>query len=317
MNESLSVKDCNSVTLHSWDQRTAPEMFWLSVVSLLCFAGLLHLHGKPEYQPIWVACGLGLAGIYPACWLDAIYGGRHGTAQGRMRWLSIILPPLRLAAGDHATGQSVWLPGLGWHLKGPVLEQKLDRRASLPMVLMALMVLPLMALDKFYEAHLAADPWLSGLLNGAHGMIWFAFAGEFILRVSITTKKWSYVKEHWIDVAIVLLPLIPFLQALRVGRLARLQTLTSSAGKLYRLRGVSLRAWRALLLIDAVKRILYGPPALRLARLRAVVNQKELELLNLRTEVARLAAAFPVQTDFLNTDLGPRREDDRSASKAA
>ncbi|MBC8113183.1 MAG: potassium channel protein, partial [Candidatus Saccharimonas sp.] len=224
-----------------------------------------------------------------ACWVDAIWSGRRGSRQGRARWLYCLLPPLRLGACDHATGKNIWLPGLGWQPVGRELEQRLERVSSVPMILMALMVLPLIGVEYFWAERLEADPLLSGLLNGAGGLIWFAFAGEFILRLSIAHSKWGYVKSHFIDLAIVLLPLVTFLQALRLGRLLRLQQLTRTA-RLYRLRGVALRAWRALLLIDAVSRLINGPAEKRLVKLRATLVQKEHELTDLRAEIAKLEA---------------------------
>lgn len=262
-------------------------MFWLAMFSLLCLAGLLHLHDKPEYQPIFITCGLGLMMVYPLCWLDAFWGGRLGSRQGRSRRLYCVLPPLRLGACDHATGLNIWLPGLGWQQVGHELEQRLERVSSVPMIVLALMVLPLTVVDYFWADRLAADPLLSGLLNGANGLIWFAFASEFILRLSIADNKWTYLKGHVVDLAIVLLPLFSFLQALRLGRILRLQQLTRTA-RLYRLRGVSLRAWRALLLVDAVSRIINGPPERRLLRLRETLTQKEHELTTLRNEITKL-----------------------------
>ena len=87
----------------------------------------------------------------------------------------------------------------------------------------------------------------------------------------------------------MLLPLVAFLQALRLGRLLRLQQLTRTA-RLYRLRGVLLRAWRALLLIDAISRLINGPAEKRLVKLRATLIQKEQELADLRAEIAKLEA---------------------------
>lgn len=287
MNKTTPLNEADQSALKAWDRRIAVEMFWLSVFSLLFLAGLLHLHDKPEYQPVMIICALGLLAIYPACWVDAFWGGKHGSRQGRSRWLYCLLPPLRLGACDHGTGKNIWLPGLGWQPVGHDLEQRLERVSSVPMVLMALMVLPLIGVEYFWADRLAADPLLSGLLNGAGGLIWFAFAGEFILRVSIAHSKWGYVKSHFIDLAIVLLPLVSYLQALRLGRLLRLQQLTRTA-RLYRLRGVVLRAWRALLVIDAVSRLVNGPAEKRLIKLRATLVQKEQELADLRNEIARL-----------------------------
>ena len=296
MNELAPLGKSHETALLAWDRRTAAEMFWLSVCSLLFLSGLLHLHDKPEYQPILIVCVLGFLGIYPACWVDAIWSGRFGSRQGRARWFYCLLPPLRLGACDHATGKSIWLPGLGWQPVGRDLEQRLERVSSVPMIVMALMVLPLIIVEHFWKERIDADPLLSGLLNGAGGLIWFAFAGEFILRFSIAQSKWSYVRTHFIDLAIVLLPLFSFLQALRLGRLLRLQQLTRTA-RLYRLRGVALRAWRALLLVDAISRLINGPAEKRLVKLRATLVHKELELADLRAEIAKLETATAVTND--------------------
>lgn len=296
VNEHAPLSQSDEAALLAWDRRIAAEMFWLSAFSLLFLAGLLHLHDKPEYQPVMIVCALGFLGIYPACWVDAIWGGRHGSRQGRARWLYCLLPPLRLGACDHATGKNIWLPGLGWQPVGRDLEERLDRASSVPMVLMALMVLPLIVVEYLWKERIDSDPLLSGLLNGAGGLIWFAFAGEFILRFSIAQSKWSYVRTHFIDLAIVLLPLFAFLQALRLGRLLRLQQLTRTA-RLYRLRGVALRAWRALLLIDAISRLINGPAEKRLVKLRATLVQKEQELADLRAEIAKLEAVTVSPSD--------------------
>lgn len=276
-------------------------------MSLLFLAGVLHLHDKPEYQPILIVCVLGYLGIHPACWIDAFWGGRKGSRQGRVRWLSCFLPPLRLGGCDHATGKNIWLPGLGWQPVGRELEQRLERVSSVPMIVMALMVLPLIGVEYLWADRLAADPLLSGLLNGAAGLIWFAFAGEFILRLSIAASKWNYIRGHWIDLAIVLLPFFNFVQALRLGRLLRLQQLTRTA-RLYRLRGVALRAWRALLLVDAVSRIINGPPERRLVKLRAALAQKEQELADLRTEIAGLERATAVEAGSPTTAASAERD---------
>lgn len=49
-----------------------------------------------------------------------------------------------------------------------------------------------------------------------------------------------------------------------------------------------MRAWRALLLLDVVKRLLHGGPEQRLARLEKLIEQKKQELAELRAEQAFL-----------------------------
>jgi hypothetical protein len=286
--------------LKASDQWIAPRMFWLSVLSLLFLAGLLHLHDKPEYRTILVVCALGYLSVHPACWIESVWARRRGSRQKPVCWFYCLLPPLRLGARDHATGTRIWLPGLGWQDVEHELELRLERASSVPMIVLALMVLPLIGIEHIWEQRLTSDPLLSGLLGAATGLIWFAFAGEFILRLSIAPSKLDYCKRHWIDLAIVLLPLLAFLRALQLGRLLRLQQLTRTA-RVFRLRGVMLRAWRALLLVDAVNRLLNGPPGRRLVKLRATLAQKEHELEELRAEIARLEKAVAPQSNLVAT----------------
>jgi len=280
-------QDADLSVLKAWDGRRAPEMFWMSVMSLFFLAGVLHLNERSELRIVFLICLGSYVVTYPAIWVEAIWAGERGSQHGIARWIYCLLPPLRLGGSDHTTGQNIWLPGLGWQPMGYQLEQRLERVTSVPMVILALLVLPLILAEHFWEKRLEEDPWLSGILNGVAGLIWLAFAAEFIIRLSISRNKWGYVKSHIVDLAIVILPFFSFLQALRLGRLMRLQQIAKTA-RIYRLRGVALRAWRALLLFDAVSRILQGPPAKRLAKMKIQLEHMEEEMDDLRRRIRTL-----------------------------
>jgi voltage-gated potassium channel len=127
------------------------------------------------------------------------------------------------------------------------------------------------------------------LLDVSTAVIWVAFTTEFIVMASTAEEKFAYCRQHWLDLAIILLPLISFARALRVARAARLGRL-GSMSRLYRLRGLAMRAFRAVLLLDIVKRLLLIRPEKRLARLQRALAAKERELAQLRCEIAELNA---------------------------
>lgn len=214
----------------------------------------------------------------------------------KKRYYGLIIclcPPLRLSARNQDMDDMVWLPFLGWQTVDDSLRDRLERDFSVPMVLIALAILPVLLVEVGMSDVVTQKPWLQTLLHISMGLIWFAFAVEFIIMVSVAEKKLRYCREHWLDLAIILLPLISFLRTLRVvratrlARLAKLQQL-SKMGRLYRLRGLALRALRAVLLFGLLNRLLRITPEKRLRQLREQLAEKEHEIEDLQTMIADL-----------------------------
>ena len=109
---------------------------------------------------------------------------------------------------------------------------------------------------------------------------------------AVADSKLAYCKSHWLDLAIIFLPLISFARALRVARLARLGRMS----RLYRLRGLAIRAFRALLLLDVIARVIGRTPEKEVKRLRALAAAKEAELDDLRKDIAKLEARIAEAT---------------------
>jgi hypothetical protein len=133
-------------------------------------------------------------------------------------------------------------------------------------------------------------PWLQFWLEAGNALVWFAFTLEFIIMLAVAKHRFRYVLTHWIDLAIILLPLVHFLplfRMLRLGRVLRLEQL-SRLGRLYRMQGVALRAWRAFLLLQLIQRILGTSLEKQLERLRELEQAKLEELEELREEIAQL-----------------------------
>ena len=208
--------------------------------------------------------------------------------------LAVLCPPLRLCMRHADREGNVWLPGFGWQAVNEDLRQRLERDLSVPMLIIALMILPVLLVEFAMVDQVASRVWLQVVLGVSTGLIWFAFAAEFIVMVTMADKKLRYCKQHWLDLAIILLPLISFLRSLRVvrqsGPLAwRVQQLTRM-GRVYRLRGLAMRAFRGVLLLELVNRVLRVKPERRIRALRELLEEKEREVVRLRGEIAAMEA---------------------------
>jgi len=219
----------------------------------------------------------------------------HATAR-RYHWYSLyvcVCPALRMGARSMEMHDRIWLPKLGWRQAGQRLKRQLERHLSVPMMVIALMIMPILIIEFFLKDQVAAYGWLRNLLHIGTGVIWFAFAAEFIIMISVAEKKFHYCKQHWVDLAIILLPLISFLRTLSLARMMRLthlmrvQQLTKLA-RAYRLRGTALKAFRVLVLFDLLERVLQTSNAKRIEKLEKKLVELDNEGRMLRQEIAKL-----------------------------
>lgn len=192
---------------------------------------------------------------------------------------------------ENPLGQgAVWLPGYGWKNVNRELRRELERAFSIPIIWIALMILPVLGLQFYFKEHIADYPSLRIALHFGTGLIWFAFTFEFIVMVSVAESKIAYCKRHWLDLVIILLPLISFLRTLRLLRasklvkVGRLQQLTKVV-RAYRLRGVAMRGLRALLLLEVLNRLLRIKPENQLKKLEKRFAEKQRELTELQHEI--------------------------------
>ena len=232
--------------------------------------------------------GILLGLLYVVILGEAIVQARaRGFGWRRHLWYCLV-PPLRIGGRDHVDGGRIWLPHLGWSRVDRVLQRRLDRAFGLPMILVALAVLPLFLVDHHWQHKAVSPSWhVLVFLWAGESLIWLAFAFEFIVMSSIASGKLRYCREHWIDLVIIVAPIVGFLRLLRVARVLRLSNITRAA-RAYRLRGASQRMFRGLLLVTLVRQLLEGDPGKRLAKLRDELRDRERDLEQLRAEIAAL-----------------------------
>ena len=185
---------------------------------------------------------------------------------------------------------------MGWQVADQTCFERLDRAFSVPMLFMAMMILPILAIEFFWSKYVILYPGLALALDLGTALIWLAFALEFIVMSAVAQKKLVYIARHWINLAIILLPFLAFLRSLQFVRLLRLGKL-GKALKVYRLRGLGLRAWQGVVTLELVERVVHRSPEARLRHLRALLGEKEREVRRLRRRIRDLETDFKRQRD--------------------
>jgi hypothetical protein len=293
-------------------------MFVLGFIYLLIMAGLIH---RATTETVSLAeldiMSVGVAFLWPIFVSEAIwqfYRRDRSKPRGPFLWRTILvclMPPWRMALTDSRTGL-IWMPRMGWVQPGKELFKRIELVFSGPMLLFAFLILPVLLFEYIKSEQVKSNAAMALALDISISVIWVAFATEFILKASAHPKPFKFAKERWLDVAIVVLPMLEFVlwkwadaaplaRLLRLGRaispeqIARLQ-------RLYRLQGLATKAWHALLLIEGIARLLGQTPEKRLAKLEARIAEMEEELAEVRKDADLVRALIPPPAEESTAD---------------
>ncbi len=294
------------------DQFAAAPMFFGAVFFLVFFAGTLHLMNGESPGIALDLCNWCLFLLYPLFVLEAVIHLALGSPRWKFNLLYCLLPPLRICARDQMTGQAVWFPILAWQVVDKAFKEKIRKSFSAPMLLIALLVLPLFAIEHYWQKQIEANPLLADFTAIATGFIWFAFTLEFIVMISIEEKRLEYCRKHWIDLAVICLPMIAFMRALRITGLLRLQQLTKTA-RVFRIKSLVMKLYRALLVLEVVSRLLQRNPEKRITRLQELLQEKELEIAGIKKEIAFLSERISIKTLPVSEASEPQRNRKKAA----
>ncbi|MGF1533808.1 MAG: hypothetical protein ACFCUI_08895 [Bernardetiaceae bacterium] len=205
------------------------------------------------------------------------------------RGLAILWPPLRMGLSPAGQPGWIWLPRMGWAKANRSLFDTLKKDFSTPMIIMALLIVPIFVIEWKLSDYVAThypNFELQFWLNIAGGFIWIAFTFEFVVMISATDEKLDYCKRSWIDIFIILLPLLNFFPTLQVLRLLRLNQLA----RVYRVRGLLTKIKAAFVLIALFQRLLYPNPEAQLKVLQKKLRQNRREKESLETQVEEAVA---------------------------
>lgn len=193
--------------------------------------------------------------------------------------------PLRMGARRLSNSEWIWIPFWKWSKCNDVLLEELKTKFSMPMIGIALLIIPILFIDlnKTAGEQVAARvPDIKLYLEAVQAFIWVAFTFEFILMFSVTREKLDYCKANWIDLFIILLPLVSFLRTFRaIQGIARV----NQVARAYRFRGVITKVREALVLADMVQRIMYPNPETQLKALQKKIQKNRREKIHLEKQV--------------------------------
>lgn len=107
-------------------------------------------------------------------------------------------------------------------MKGTIRErtlvERVERATEVPMLVLAAL---------FVAAFIAGywpgvSPRVERIAALAEDLIVALFAAELLVRVAVAERRWAYLRGHWLDVLVVIVPLLRPLRFLRVVRILQL-----------------------------------------------------------------------------------------------
>jgi voltage-gated potassium channel len=304
-----------------FEARLAPVMFALAFVYLLVLAGLVHRAPRTDVT----AAELDLmyeatAVLWPVFVIEAgvaVLRRAPGVSlrKAALRALLVVLvPPMRMGWVHPATDR-IWLPRLGWRRPGRGLLRSLDRAFGGPMLLFAFLILPVLGLEYVHLVRAEASPTFALALDVSIALIWVAFALEFVLKVQAAPSSLGYMRDRWLDLAIVVLPTLevvltrwvdaaPLLRLLRLGRALGPEQL-GAMSRAYRLQGLMTKGWHAFLLLEGVARLTGNTPEKRLRKLEEQIAELEGQAAELRAQADELRKRIAAKTHPLEARSEP------------
>ena len=285
-----------------FEKTFAGVMFWLSFAALF-MSGLLIMHGSEEetFAPnhrivdelVWVALA-----IWPLFVLEFLIKLRLGLKEGKSKYLvllhglAIIFPPSRLVMGSIANTDLIWLPFAHWTKVNLALEKFLKKKFLVPILILGLLMIPALLIEiKFNNQILKLFPNLDlpFSLQTFHAMVWVGFAFEFMILISVTDDKKAYCVKNWMDILILVLPVVSFFRSLRFLRVLKFHQLAQS----FRLKGSQAKIKEGLLLLDFIKRLgyLYNPEG-QIKRIKKKMIKNQQERIELEQEMLEAIEIF-------------------------
>jgi voltage-gated potassium channel len=288
--------------LSRYDTMVRPFFFFFSLLMLILAAVILNtISQNPENLGVIIFQDL-VVRIYLTGWVIYFLDfsilvllarktkTKLATSEFIFRFMAVVFPPIRLASRHIHKVELTWLPFYGWCKSNEGLKKHLRHRFSIPMIVIALLIIPVLLIEwKFYDeisAYLHSD--LSFWLDIVQGFIWMAFAFEFILMFSISNDKLEYTKQNWIDVLIILLPFISFIRTMRIIKIARLGQLARG----YKLRGLLMKAKQGFIFASFFYRILTLKPNFQIKNIRKKLEKNQQEREKIEEELVELYQAL-------------------------
>ncbi|MDM8567527.1 hypothetical protein QUF74_18000, partial [Candidatus Halobeggiatoa sp. HSG11] len=129
---------------------------------------------------------------------------------------------------------------------------------------------------------------------------------EFIILSSICKKPLNYAITHWLELSIIILPMLALARFILISKYLQLSKTTyllwvvkiQNMLNIYRTRSVLNRIIRILVIIDIVRRFYQRKnPQKYLEMLQEKLQDKEQEVAEMKTQIAEIKALIEKQSD--------------------
>jgi len=275
------------------DTARARWMFWIAFGYLVILAAMLPQSGSDAgvvKMPLYhAALPYGLFACWAIVLSEGLFGGFSASDRSRAALyrlaLVALLPPFRMVVSPRRPNEWVWIPRYGWLRVSDRAVSEMEQRTAIPMLFATALIVPVLVVDFGFAETVQASQQLQLALAVLVALIWFSFALEFVIMVSLAPKKLAYCRKHWINIVIVLLPLLAFLRSLQLFRFLRVAR-ASKLAKVYRLRGLTARLLKIALAFNLVERIMAMNPEKHAAQLEEKIAEKEKELADLHLRLS-------------------------------
>ena len=89
---------------------------------------------------------------------------------------------------------------------------RLERMTELPLLLLSFVMVPVLLGPLLWEL----TPREATVFDTLNAYIWAIFAGDLVIKVAVAPRRWEFLKSHWLEVVVVV---VPFFRSLRLVRL--------------------------------------------------------------------------------------------------
>lgn len=107
--------------------------------------------------------------------------------------------------------------------------ERYQRSAEVPLLVLALLLIPLLTVPLVVDL----SPGAKRALAVADVLVWLVFTGDYVFGLYLAPSRRTYVRKQWLNLALVVLPMLRPLRVLRSTRLLRLLRLARLASALW------------------------------------------------------------------------------------
>ncbi|NCF86693.1 MAG: hypothetical protein GWQ08_14365 [Verrucomicrobiaceae bacterium] len=122
-----------------------------------------------------------------------------------------------------------------------------------------------------------------------------------MILLSLADKKLVYCKQHWINIAIILLPLFAFLRVFRFLRLGKFI-------RAYKMRGLISRTMRLAMVFNLIGRLMERNPEKYLLALADKVLEKKAEIQALEEKMDDLRDRLAKEKEAADAEPPPQKD---------